>query len=275
MIGIALADHFATVSATHLCDGDLDLDASEVGGTVTWNPPTNPGYAFVEAYAVYLAADADGASKSQIGSDVGVPGGQDVLTVPVDTALAGATHLVVYTKSSLAEQTTPDAWAVVDTARSVNDVDFVDFDLDAAELGGTLTWSPPEILTLVTHYSVYLAEDAAGAGRVQLPTNFAHLAAGTSAQAVPVDTAVGSLTHAVVYTKSSLAEQTTPEALLLADTDASPENADFVDDDLDAGQLGGDLTWDPPKDVALVEDYVVYVHVYIYLSLSLYIYIYI
>ena len=74
-----------------------------------------------------------------------------------DTALGNFTHVLVYEKSSLAEQTTPTALNLTDVISSVSSVGFVDKDLDAGELGGTVTWMAPEELSQVTHYVVYLA----------------------------------------------------------------------------------------------------------------------
>lgn len=42
---------------------------------------------------------------------------------------------------------------------------FTDQDLDASELGGTVTWQPPEVTLTVTGYRLYLAEARAPHGR--------------------------------------------------------------------------------------------------------------
>ena len=84
------------------------------------------------------------------------------------------------------------------------------------------------------------------------------MAVGTNQGAMVADSALGSYTHLVVYTKSSLAEQTTPAALSLTDVISSVSGVGFVDKDLDAGELGGVVTWTAPGDVAQVTRYVVY-----------------
>ena len=56
------------------------------------------------------------------------------------TTVMEYTHLVIYTKSSLAEQTTPTAYSYLDTMVNVSNLTFVDFDLDIQELGGNITW---------------------------------------------------------------------------------------------------------------------------------------
>ena len=55
---------------------------------------------------------------------------------------------------------------------------------------------------------------------------------GTNQLAMVANTSLGSYTHVVVYTKSSLAEQTTPAALNFSDTSATVTDVVFVDQDL-------------------------------------------
>jgi hypothetical protein len=54
---------------------------------------------------------------------------------------------------------------------------------------------------------------------------------------------VASWTYVVVFTESSLAEQTTPTAGLLSDAAVSVSGISFVDKDLDTLELGGDVSW--------------------------------
>ena len=70
--------------------------------------------------------------------------GTNVFAVPPDTNSAGKSHIVVYTKSALAEQTTPAALALTDVSKSVSAVSFGDLDLDANHVGGDVSWTPPE-----------------------------------------------------------------------------------------------------------------------------------
>ena len=58
---------------------DQDLDSSELGGFVTWNPPTYDS--LVAQYIVYLARDNIGENRSQIGVPVDV-GTNQVTTSP-------------------------------------------------------------------------------------------------------------------------------------------------------------------------------------------------
>ena len=64
--------------------------------------------------------------------------GTDNITVLPDTAIMDFTHFVVYTKTSLVEQTTPVAHLLYDAFASVSDITFADKDLDSSDLGGSL-----------------------------------------------------------------------------------------------------------------------------------------
>ncbi len=50
----------------------------------------------------------------------------------------------------------------------------------------------------------------------------------------------------MVYTKSALAEQTMPAALVLMDVSEIVSAVSFGDLDLDANHVGGDVSWTPP-----------------------------
>ncbi len=108
------------------------------------------------------------------------------------------------------------------------------------------------------------------------------MAAGTNVYAVPPATDSMGLSHIVVYTKSTLAEQTMPAALALTDVsksvsvvsfgaldlDANHEGGDaltdvstsvsavsFGDLDLDVNHVGGDVSWTPPENDAGIGTY--------------------
>jgi hypothetical protein len=61
---------------------------------------------------------------------------------------------VIYTKSSLLEQTTPMWLAISDTISVVSNVSFTDHDLDREELGHTVTWLEAGDVVVV-NYNVY------------------------------------------------------------------------------------------------------------------------
>jgi hypothetical protein len=68
----------------------------------------------------------------------------------------------VYTRSALFEQTTAAAFAIEDNHALALGVTFVDQDLDAMDVGGTVTWGTPNDANMVDHYAVYFAADAMG-----------------------------------------------------------------------------------------------------------------
>lgn len=61
--------------------------------------------------------------------------GTNNITVPVDTPLSRFTHFLIYTKSSLVEQTTPFEHLIYDAWASVSSIEFTDKDMDVDELG--------------------------------------------------------------------------------------------------------------------------------------------
>eukprot|EP00435_Cladocopium_sp_Y103_P072958 s528_g41.t3 len=120
-----------------------------------------------------------------------VPVKQSNLTVPVETNRGNYTHFLIYTRSSFAEQSSPAALAIDDLNASVSNVHF-DGNL-------VLSWDPPAELLRVDVYVAYFATGDLGQNRSQI------------GQDVPVGT------DQVVYTKSTLVEQTTPSSLLIQD----------------------------------------------------------
>ena len=105
-----------------------------------------------------------------------------------------------------------------------------------------MSWIPPESDAGIETYETYLATDAAGSGGVLAGS----LAVGTNVYAVSSDTNSTGKPHIVVYTKSTLAEQTTPVALALTDVSKSASAASFGDLDLDVNHVGGVVSWTPP-----------------------------
>ncbi len=129
---------------------------------------------------------------------------------------------MVYTKSTLAEQTTPAALALTDESLGVSGVSFGDLDLDANDVGGDMSWTPPVSDAGITAYETYLATDAAGSGGVLTGS-----VVGTNVYAVSIDTDSTGRSHIVVFTKSALAEPTTPAALVLTDVSKIVCNLSF------------------------------------------------
>ena len=106
---------------------------------------------------------------------------------------------------------------------STHPQEFIDEDLDKAELGGRLHWIPPPEphLDRVLKYKVYLAEDRRGQGR--------HIVFHDKAQHAPVpkgrnlldlsaNTPLQNFSQLLVFTESVLGEQTVPTSWELRDT---------------------------------------------------------
>merc|ERR1712232_610967 len=98
--GIQISDSIARPSLVTFAD--VDLDQAEVGGNTFWTAPTTGGAEQVTNYVVYLAADAAGHGRSQIGI---VPDGDTDLVVPSNVPVGNFSYIVVYAQSALMEQT--------------------------------------------------------------------------------------------------------------------------------------------------------------------------
>ncbi len=191
-------DTYETYLATDVSFGDLDLDANHVGGDVSRTPPEND--AGIETCETYLATDAGGSGGVLLG---GVAIGTNVYAVSSDADSTGKAHIVVYTKSVLVEQTTPVALALTDESLSVSAVSFGDRDLDALQIGGGLSFTPPgNPSSLAWGLKVYIAKESAGSDRSLV---LAGSYSGSNSLAVPADTAsAADFSHIVAYTESSL-----------------------------------------------------------------------
>ena len=104
---------------------------------------------------------------------------------------------------------------MVDSVASVSSVAFLDRDLDANQLGGSISWVSPADTNLVTGYNVYLA-GGIGSNRSfvgSVPTEIlqANLQSGQDKE---------DFNYVHVFTKSVLVEQTTPSAANISDTSA-------------------------------------------------------
>ena len=77
----------------------------------------------VTHYILYFSMDANGTNRSYLdNASVGI----DNITVPVDTTMWPFTHMLVYTLTSLVEQTTPAYHLIFDAYASVSDISFTD-----------------------------------------------------------------------------------------------------------------------------------------------------
>ena len=132
---LALTDESLSVFAVSF--GDLDLDALQIGGGLPFTPPGNPS-SLAWGWKVYIAKDSAGSGRTLVLS--GSYSGSNSSTAPADTASAADfSHIVVYTESSLCEQTVPAATSMADVSKSVSAVSFEDLDLDANFTGGDVS----------------------------------------------------------------------------------------------------------------------------------------
>eukprot|EP00913_Durusdinium_trenchii_P011756 g11042.t1 len=262
-----------TPRSFHLSDFvDEDLDVLELGGEILWTKPLDDS--FVTFYDVYLGNSSMGAFRSQLGlpvpradlrQDPAGLGRSQISEILVneslraflrsDQPLSQYTDVLVYSESSLAEQTTPVALKIYDAESLVINANFTDQDLDGEELGGTVEWQQSGDYHLVVAYDLYLARSASGVSRSRLNESLASDVFRLDlAPELPLDMA----THVVIYTRSSLVEQTTPVAINISDADWNVQWVSFYDMDLDGGQLGGGISWAAPAELTLVTHYVAY-----------------
>jgi len=230
---------------------DDDLDENELGGWLQWRIPEDASE--VTHYIVYLAENEAGDNRSLLGN---VTVGTHEFLVPADTALESFRFLTVFAHSSLAEQTTPRYVEIIDTVSSVSNIGFTDKDLDWDELGGYVDWQAPASHSQVLFYELYLAESSMGKSRLNYPSG--SIPVGTTEVLWPAETPKAAFTHFVVYTKSWLAEQTTPVALEFEDKVSLVRDISFPDFDLDLEDIGGTISWEAPNDTSQVTHYVVY-----------------
>ena len=233
---------------------DDDLDEGEIGGNLTWLSAEDDSE--VVDYVIYLAEDRYGTNRTLLGN---VSRDELSFAVPDNTQLLSFTHLLVFGRSPLEEQTTPSSVVIIETSASVTNVSFTDLDLDAGELGGTVTFLPPTSSERVVSYVAYLATSFGDSAsyRSQLGSDIAVGVDSEIAEILP-DTALANFSQVLVYTQSRLAEQTTPSAFALQDNNASVSSVLFSDLDLDLGDIGGPISWLPPLDTSLVTHFEVY-----------------
>ncbi|CAE8628509.1 unnamed protein product, partial [Polarella glacialis] len=160
-VGLVQID--AQASVDNVSFTDLDLDEGELGGYLKWVAPIADF--LVTRYMVYLANDTTGGGRVLQSA---VDGSENNLTFAADSPSLNLTHLLIYTKSSFVEQSTPISFVLYDSAALVENVSYIGRDLDLLQLGGVTAWNPPADSAQVVGYRVYLAEDSTGTGRSQV-----------------------------------------------------------------------------------------------------------
>jgi hypothetical protein len=244
---IPLLDHEAMVS--NMAFVGKDLDKGQLGGNLTWDPPSDSSR--TTHYNVYFAIDSMGTNRT-LRETISVGTNEHVISR--ETLVGPYTHFIVHTVGKEEESVTFTSLEIMDTDSSVSHVSFVDLDIDPGEIRGTVQWIAPVEIDHVTSYNVYFAEGSTGYKRVHRET----VLAGTNKIEIPADTTKASYTHFLVYTVSTLMEQTTPRSVAISDTDGRIANVTFTDVDLDNDQLGGLVQWNEAHESALVDFYKVY-----------------
>ncbi len=93
---------------------------------------------------------------------VSVTIGTKVCAVPSDPVSKGKSHIVVYTKFTLAVTTTPATLALADAAEGAFAVSLGDLNFGANPVSGDVSWTPPLDDANTKIYGPDLATDAAG-----------------------------------------------------------------------------------------------------------------
>ncbi|CAE7909523.1 unnamed protein product [Symbiodinium microadriaticum] len=143
---------------------DEDLDEGELGGKIAFDVASGDTSQVV-IFAAYGADSEDGRGyRLALGT---VQLGTWSLDVSPELSVQNFSHLLLYARSSLFEQTTPAIIELTDVNASVSGTSFTDLDLDSEELGGLVSWILPYNMAQVVYYNVYLA-DGLGTNRSQI-----------------------------------------------------------------------------------------------------------
>lgn len=253
---------FPTTMVSALSLFDIDTTMHEIGGPLTWYEPAST--AGLVSYGVYLAVDAAGTLRKLLAS---VAIGATLFEVPTNTYLKATggvnyTHLLVYTRNTFGEALTGADLTIVDRALPtalVIDLAFLDQDAAVGFVGGQVVWTLPPNPALpvrFTAFDVQLADRGSGATLA-----LGQAVATASVLAIPSGTGVENYTHVEVYAKNGVGRALVGAAVPLVDVFLPPSAVSlmqFFDQDLGAGELGGQVSWVEPPDRHLVDVYRVY-----------------
>merc|ERR1712216_61167 len=92
---------------------DLDLDLSEIGGTLSWTPPVD--LTGLTHFSAFFAEDAAGTNRRVLPSGSTLLLTQTSLNVAVSTPLLQFTHILMYANNLLGEGP-PSSLEIVDRA---------------------------------------------------------------------------------------------------------------------------------------------------------------
>ena len=198
--------------------------------------------------------------RSHIADEVAL--GSNVFLVPAETPLADYTHLVIYTRSSLVEQTTPAFLPVVDTEATVSGILFPDYDLDLTDVGGVVSWTAPQDTSQVTYYVIYMAEAV---------TTYAWLndTDWTSTSTTVTMTTTTATTVTLTNSTNSTNTTTTTTSTMTMTTTTTT----FVQPLIRGDRIG--ITWTNRSFFARVLHIYIYIYICICIYISIYTYIHI
>ena len=94
---------------------------------MSWSEPVDSAQVLIYiAYLEEVCKSLCRKSQALLGADVAK--GINEFEIPADTATDSKTHVTVFTKSALVEQTTPAALPLVDSSATVPAIGFTDLD---------------------------------------------------------------------------------------------------------------------------------------------------
>lgn len=244
---------------------DNDNNANELGGPVTWTGAANESN--ITHYGVFFL-NSDDSRGSQIGTDV-AKGATYSVTIPNNTAIpTGTTKLAVFSKNGKGYAASGKEIIITDNMSGelptllARNVAFNDVDTNAGQIGGNITWDAATDESIITHYEIYYTNGSGG--KVALIQEVAKGASPYSLNIVN-DTVppVGANTIAV-YSKNGNGLSASAATVGIVDNDsgdvptALATNVAFTDSDTNAGEVGGNVTWDAATDESKITHYEVY-----------------
>ncbi|CAE7255207.1 unnamed protein product, partial [Symbiodinium sp. KB8] len=171
-----------TMEVSNLAFDDRDLDAGDLGGTISWDIPADTSQAsghLVYRFYAYVAGTSDSTGTAGPEEQAGpwrINMGLTVKPMCIDGIVLGADNAYFVTRLEI-DDTSASVSAAACPDRVLVDLDAGEIggivtwtapvtaekDLDAGELGGRVRWKPAaDVLEVTRCYAVFLAEDAEG-----------------------------------------------------------------------------------------------------------------
>lgn len=156
---------------------DIDHNSGTIGGVFSWSPAPMTDFGLFSAFVVYLSTTREGDGLLFVKR---VPRWKTELELPNGTTREGRFYMLLYTENShgrstsaapviiqdlgyfgptITETFTTTSTTTTGPLQPVSAVAFADLDAVGGILGGTIQWTAPSDVSLVTHYFVYIAFD--------------------------------------------------------------------------------------------------------------------